>query len=129
MHRRPILASIGLILLVPLALIEAAGCQSHASAGRQTNSGDAPQKVVTVVIRKFKFEPAAVTVQIGDTVEWKNEDIVPHTATADDEAQDPAFDSRTIQTGKAWRYIARKKGTYTYSCTLHPNMSGRLIVQ
>jgi plastocyanin len=35
------------------------------------------------VIREFKFEPATVTVHIGDTVEWKNDDIVPHSATAE----------------------------------------------
>jgi len=81
------------------------------------------------VIDEFKFEPAAVTVHAGDTVEWKNDDIVPHTATADGEAQKPAFDSGTINTGAAWRYVARKKGTYNYSCTLHPNMKGKLIVQ
>jgi plastocyanin len=43
--------------------------------------------VVTVVIREFKFEPAAVAVHVGDTVEWKDDDIVPHSATA---AQGPA---------------------------------------
>ena len=35
------------------------------------------------MIREFKFEPATVTVHIGDTVEWKNDDIVPHSATAE----------------------------------------------
>jgi plastocyanin len=85
--------------------------------------------MVTVAIRAFKFEPATVTVNVGDTVEWKNDDIVPHTATADGEAQKPAFDSGTIQTGATWRYVARNKGTYNYTCTLHPNMKGELIVQ
>jgi plastocyanin len=85
--------------------------------------------VVTVVIRNFKFEPATVTVHVGDTVEWKNDGIVPHTATADGGAQKPAFDSGTIRKGAAWRYVARKKGTYHYTCTFHPNMKGKLIVQ
>ena len=81
------------------------------------------------MIDEFKFEPAAVTVHAVDTVEWKNDDIVPHTATADGEAQKPAFDSGTIRKGAAWRYVARKKGTYHYTCTFHPNMKGKLIVQ
>ena len=85
--------------------------------------------MVTVEIRGFKFEPATVTIQAGETVEWKNDDIVPHAATADGGAQKPAFDSGTIQTGAAWRYIAQKKGTYNYTCTLHPNMKGEVIVQ
>lgn len=129
MHCKPSLASATLVLLAALALIAAAGFPSLASAGRSANPGSAPQKMVTVTIRAFKFEPATVTVNVGDTVEWKNDDIVPHTATADGEAQKPVFDSGTIQTGATWRYLARNKGTYNYICTLHPNMKGELIVQ
>jgi len=129
MNCKPSLASATLVLLAALALIAAAGFPSLASAGRSADPGSAPQKMVTVAIRAFKFEPATVTVNVGDTVEWKNDDIVPHTATADSKAQKPVFDSGTIDTGAAWRYVARKKGTYNYSCTLHPNMKGKLIVQ
>jgi plastocyanin len=129
MHCKQSLASATLVLLGALALIAAAGFPSLASASRSAGQGSAPQKVVTVVIRGFKFEPATVTVNVGDTVEWKNDDIVPHTATADGEAQKPTFDSGTIQTGAKWRYLARNKGTYNYTCTLHPNMKGELIVQ
>ena len=129
MNCKPSLASATLVLLGALALIAAAGFPSLASASRSAGQGSAPQKVVTVVIRGFKFEPATVTVNVGDTVEWKNDDIVPHTATADGEAQKPTFDSGTIQTGAKWRYLARNKGTYNYTCTLHPNMKGELIVQ
>ena len=124
MHRKANLALATLVLSAALVvLIAAAGFPSPASAG------SAPPKVVTVVIDEFKFEPAAVTVHAGDTVEWKNDDFVPHTATADGEAQKPAFDSGTIHKGAAWRYVPRKKGTYNYSCTFHPNMKGKLIVQ
>ena len=129
MHRKPTLASATLVLLAALALIAATGFPSLASAGRPANSRSAQPKVVTVVIRAFKFEPATVTVHAGDTVEWKNEDIVPHTATADGNPEKPAFDSGTIKTGAAWRYVAPEKGTYNYTCTLHPNMKGELIVQ
>jgi plastocyanin len=120
MHRKPNLALATLVLLAALALIAATGFLSHASAG---------WPAVTVVIRDFKFDPATVTVHEGDTLEWKNDDFVPHTATEDGEAQKPAFDSGTIHTGAAWRYVARKKGTYNYICTRHPNMKGKLIVQ
>ena len=129
MNCKPSLASATLVLLAALALIAAAGFPSLASASRSAGPGSAPQKMVTVTIRSFKFEPATVTVNVGDIVEWKNDDIVPHTATADGEAQKPTFDSGTIQTGAKWRYLARNKGTYNYTCTLHPNMKGELIVQ
>lgn len=116
-----------LVLLAALALIGATGFLSQRSAGRPANSGHSSAKIATVVIRWFKFEPATVTVHAGEAVEWKNDGFVPHTVTAD--AGKPAFDSGTIDTGAAWRYVARKKGTYNYSCTFHPNMTGKLIVQ
>jgi plastocyanin len=116
-----------LVLLV--ALIAAAGIAVACERMPPANSASAPPKVVTVAIRDFKFVPATVTVHGGDTVEWKNDDSVPHTATADGEAQEPAFDSGTIRTGAAWRYVAGKKGTYNYTCTFHPKMLGKLIVQ
>jgi plastocyanin len=98
-----------LVLLAALVLIAAVGFLSHARAGRPANSRSAPPKAGTVVIREFKFEPATVTVHSGETVEWKNDDFVPHTATVDGDAQKPAFDSGTIHTGAAWRYVAREK--------------------
>ena len=120
---------VALVLLAALWLIAWAGSPPHASAGQPSNSASTPPKVVTVVIREFKFEPAAVTVRAGDTVEWKNEDVVPHTATADVVAYKHGFDSGTILTGATWRYVAQMKGTYNYICMLHPNMKGKLIVQ
>jgi len=126
MHRNTP-ASRTLVLLAVLALMPAAGFPPHASAGLPANSQSASTKTVTVVIRGFKFDPGTVTVNQGDTVEWKNEDIVPHTATED--VAKPAFDSGTIQVGAMWRYVARNKGTHNYTCTLHPNMEGKLIVQ
>jgi len=136
MHHKTSPTSTTLVLLAALALIAATGCPSPASASQSASSEKAaPQsesaaaKVVTVLIRDFKFEPATVTVHEGDTVEWKNEDSVPHTATEAAEGKKPAFDSGYLQTGAAWRYVAQKKGTYNYICTLHPNMQGTLIVQ
>jgi plastocyanin len=117
----------GVVLLAAVALLGAMGFPSHASAGRPSSSASAQPKTVTVMIRGFKFEPATVTVSQGDTVEWKNDDIVPHTAT--EGVSKPSFDSGTIEMGAAWRYIARNKGTYDYTCTFHPRMEGKLIVQ
>lgn len=127
MSHKTSLTSAMLVMLAALALLAAMGFPSHASAGRPSSSASAQPKTVTVVIRGFKFEPATVTVNQGDTVEWKNDDIVPHTATED--VRKPSFDSGTIEVGAAWRYIAQNKGKYDYTCTFHPNMEGKLIVQ
>jgi plastocyanin len=129
MRRTTSLVFATLVLSVVLALIAATGYPSHAIAGQPANSESAALKVITVEIREFSFAPATVTVHEGDTVQWKNDDSVLHTATEDVEDKKPAFDSGNIQTGASWRYVAQKKGTYNYICTLHPNMHGKLIVE
>jgi plastocyanin len=79
----------------------------------------------TVVIHNFAFQPQEITVHVGDTIVWKNTDIVSHTVTA----ADGLFDSGEIKPGKSWRFVAKKAGTFQYSCSPHPNMRGTLTVK
>jgi len=129
MRRKMCLALTVFFLVTTLAPIPATRRGSRTGECQPAISKTAAARVVTVEIRELKFQPAAVTVHEGETVEWKNDDIVPHTATADGEGEKPIFDSGDIQTGAAWRHVAQQRGTYTYSCTLHPNMHGKLIVE
>jgi plastocyanin len=99
---------------------------SAQEAAQSAKPADAVGKVNTVVINHFKYQPDTLTVNAGDIVEWKNDDIVPHSATAVDKK---AFDSGRIVKGASWRFTANKKGTFDYLCTLHPNMKAKLIVQ
>jgi len=80
----------------------------------------------TIEIRELKFQPSVLTVKVRDTVKWTNNDIVPHTATS---TKPKKFDSGILPVGSSWEYVAVKKGTYLYNCTLHPNMKGTLVVQ
>jgi plastocyanin len=119
MHRNLSLASTTLVLLsLTIAVL---------AFGRKPQGEQA--KVVTVEIRDYKFVPETVTVHQGDTVEWKNDDKVVHTATAEGQDQKPAFDSGSIATGATWRYVAGTKGKFNYRCTVHPYMKGELTVQ
>ena len=115
-HRLTIIAGIGVIAASLLIF----------SPARLAARDGAP-KVVTIDIRNFAFDPATVTVHPGDTVEWKNDDSAPHTATTN--ASKSGFDSGIIQPGASWRHQAPDKGTYNYICTIHPYMKGTLIVQ
>lgn len=81
--------------------------------------------VHTVTIDATSFSPAALTIRPGDTVEWVNKDVIPHTATA---AQKGGFDSGEIAAGKSWRHTFKSKGIVPYVCTFHPTMSGGLRV-
>ena len=79
----------------------------------------------TVTVENMQFSPASLTVSPGDRIVWVNQDLFPHTATADSKA----FDSRDIAAGASWTYVAVRSGEYAYSCTFHPTMKGRLVVR
>ncbi len=77
-----------------------------------------------VEIVNFAFAPAATTVQVGDTVTWKNSDTAPHTATGDA----AEWDSGTLTTGQTFSFTANQAGTFAYHCTIHPSMVATLVV-
>lgn len=89
------------------------------------NAEAAGGTVHTVTIDGFAFKPPTIDVKQGDTIEWRNTDPVPHTATA----KDAGLDSRDIPANGTYRFVAKKKGRFAYVCTLHPIMKGELVVE
>ena len=87
-------------------------------------AGGEAAKTHRVVIQGLKYQPEALVVRRGDTVVWVNDDPMPHTVTAAGR-----FDSRSIDAGKSWRWVARRAGSYAYVCTLHSNMQAVLEVK
>ena len=77
-----------------------------------------------VRIEGMQFVPATITVHRGDRVTWRNQDMVPHTATAAG-----AFDTGLVAPEKAASHVMDKAGRYPYACTLHPGMKGEVVVQ
>src|SRR6185312_6386551 len=102
-------------------LLAGCWCACTAAAGGQKPAA----QTHTILISGFKYQPDTLTVNAGDTVEWKNNDIVPHTVTA----ADKTFTSGAIRPGASWKFVAKKTGTFLYVCTPHPNMRGKLVVQ
>jgi plastocyanin len=84
------------------------------------NSGP---KTHVVEIRQFKFFPATLTVNEGDTIIWKNLDAAPHTATSKD------WDSDMLRLNESWELKVTGKGTTEYICAYHPVMKGKIIVK
>jgi plastocyanin len=82
-----------------------------------------------VRISQLKFVPESLEIAEGDTVLWKNEDIFPHTATAEGTGKRKAFDSGNLAAGKSWSFTFRKKGRTPYLCTFHPTMKGAITVK
>ena len=90
------------------------------------SGGDRPRaKTHTVAMVGMEFKPKVLTVALGDTVVWVNQDIVSHTATS----TAGGFDSKAVDPEKRWKWTVRKKGEFPYVCTYHPLMTGTLQVK
>jgi plastocyanin len=83
----------------------------------------AASKSVTVTIKGFKYKPSTINIGKGDRVVWANLDSVKHTAT-----RGGSFTTGKIKPGKAVAVKFGSKGTYRYHCTLHPEMTGKVVV-
>jgi plastocyanin len=78
-----------------------------------------------VTIADFAFAPQTVTVTVGDTVTWTNDDAVIHTATA----TDGSWDTGDLAQGQSGAITFTAAGTFAYLCTPHPTMTGTVVVQ
>ena len=78
----------------------------------------------SVTMGDYFFSSASVTVSVGDTVTWHNSGQAPHTATAND----GSFDTGTINSGGSGSHTFNSAGTFSYICTIHPNMKGTVRV-
>jgi plastocyanin len=109
----------GLAMPVMIALLLLAGSPSVSAADQPaTASAD-------VKIDNFSFGPQTVTVAVGATVTWTNHDDIPHTVVS----TDGVFKSKVRDTDEKFSYTFTKAGTYPYYCTIHPKMTGKVVVQ
>jgi plastocyanin len=86
----------------------------------------APTAAPTAVrIANFTFAPATITVRPGTTVTWTNDDDIPHTVTA----TNGGFRSKVLDTGNSYSFTFTKAGEFQYFCSIHPHMTGKVIVK
>src|ERR1700689_1057126 len=78
-----------------------------------------------VKIDNFVFGPQTITVPVGTTVTWTNADDIPHTSVS----TEGVFKSKVMDTDEKFSYTFTKAGTYPYYCTIHPKMTGKIVVQ
>lgn len=79
----------------------------------------------TVGISNFAFQPASLTIAVGDTVTWTNSDDVAHTATS----TDGTFASGNLDPGQSFSFTFTSAGTFAYACDYHAAMQGTITVQ
>jgi plastocyanin len=82
-------------------------------------------RTYVVTIENMKFTPVVVNVFPGDTIEFKNADLVPHNVT---ERSAKLFDSGMISPNMNWKYLAERTGKFDYHCIYHPDMTGSIVV-
>jgi plastocyanin len=98
---------------------------SAGSGAVKANAQQAPAKNVEIKIDNFSFAPGTFTVAVGTTVTWINHDDIPHTVVS----TDGVFKSKVMDTDEKFSYTFTKAGSYPYFCSVHPKMTGTIVVQ
>jgi plastocyanin len=119
MRRRVWVLVLAAPVIAAAALLVSGGTDFTASAGQMQTSS------VEVKIDNFSFGPATLTVAAGTTVTWTNRDDIPHTVVSEDKV----FKSKVLDTDEKFSYTFTKPGTYGYFCSIHPKMTGKVVVQ
>ena len=78
-----------------------------------------------VTIDNFTYSPPNLTVAAGTTVTWTNNDDIPHTVRA----VDGSFHSKAMDTSDSYSFTFAKPGVYSYFCSIHPKMVGKVVVK
>ena len=110
------------------------GAQHGAGSLRFVRIGDAPpgdDKPAAaadsrqVVVDNFSFTPATAAVPVGTTVTWTNHDDIPHNVVSPERK----FKSPVLDTNQTFSYTFTAAGTYKYYCSIHPRMTGQVVVR
>src|SRR5512140_2791764 len=112
MFRRAGAGGIAFALALALPLLGVAGCGRGGTSAR----GPAPAPATHVVaLRKVAFDPAIVRAAPGDTIVWRNDDLVPHTVTA----RDGRWGSGNLAPDSTFRWVVAGRDSAPYFCTYH----------
>jgi amicyanin len=118
MMKRLYVAGVAVVLIAGIVLLASA---STVSVNAQQQAAATPD----VKIDNFSFGPATLTVAAGTTVTWTNRDDIPHTVVS----TEGAFKSKAMDTDERFSYTFTKPGTYPYFCSIHPKMTGKVVVR
>lgn len=95
-----------------------------ASAGEVANTGSTSE--TKVEIKDFAFNPQTITVKSGDKITWINRDEEPHTVVS---VEKQFKKSSALDTDQQFTITTGAPGTYTYFCSVHPKMTGTIVVK
>ncbi len=107
------------VVAFPLTFLQRRDSQTKESAPVKATKTE-------VAIDNFSFSPNTVTLSVGATVTWTNHDNVPHVVSSTD---NQFKKSPLLKIGQSFSHTFATKGTYNYFCSIHPRMTGKIIVK
>ncbi len=118
---------VAIFLVVAMVIMAGCGGSSTSSTTNPTPRPSATPKesANSVSISGFAFNPASLTVTVGTTVTWTNNDSITHTVTSDT----AVWDSGQISSGQTFSHTFNQAGTFSYHCSIHTNMVAKVVVQ
>jgi plastocyanin len=127
--KRKAYASLGAVCLCILVAMAVAGCSGTATTGGtsttpppNSSAGATGTGGTIITEQNFAFDPANVSVKVGDVVTFANKDSTPHNVTID------GTELGIQNQGESKTWTAAKDGTYPFSCIIHPSMTGQVVV-
>ena len=114
--------TLALAMFVVLALLSS----THGKDSQTRDSAPVRATKTEVTIDNFSFSPNTLTLSVGATVTWINHDNVPHVVSS---AGNQFKKSTVLKTGQTFSHTFMETGTYSYFCSIHSRMTGKIIVK
>jgi len=119
MQQSKAVRNLGTVILGTAAILSLTLASGTLRAGEEKSGAKA------VTIDNFSFGPMQLEVPVGTQVTWINKDDVPHTVVS----VDHKFKSRALDTDEKFSFTFQDAGTYEYFCSVHPKMTGKIVVK
>jgi plastocyanin len=101
------------------------GFSLFALAGDMQDAGSSGAGQNKIEIKDFAFNPQTITVKSGEKITWINRDEEPHTIVS---VEKQFKKSSALDTDQEFTVVAGPPGTYSYYCSVHPKMTGTIVV-
>mgnify|MGYP001573859328 CR=1 FL=1 len=120
------------LLLLLIGTLSLGGCSLYGGTQNRTTAIPtptptpaqvAPGEANDVNIQNFAFAPETLIIKKGATVTWTNNDSAPHQIKSD------TFNSERLSNGQSFSFTFNDAGSFDYICSLHPSMTGKIIVE
>lgn len=120
---RNVLVIITVIIIFVLGMV---GCsEQNTQQPIVSNPSSLPPNSKIIMVNHFVFEPGEIIVNAGEVVTWIHNDNVAHKIVS----TDGLFESDVVNKGAEFTYTFDKPGEYNYYCSIHPSMTGKIIVK